>query len=200
MYAIVDIETTGGHASANGITEIAICIHNGKKVIERYETLVNPQRDIPIYIRALTGISNEMVSNAPLFDEVAADIYHLLNGKIFVAHNVNFDHSFVKYHLSQAGYDLQCNKLCTVRLGRKILPGLPSYSLGKLCHSLGIDNESRHRAGGDADATAKLFSILLQNDKDGHITSALKQRSREQVLPANLDKGYIEKLPMMPGV
>jgi DNA polymerase-3 subunit epsilon len=200
MYAIVDIETTGGHASANGITEIAICIHNGKKVIERYETLVNPQREIPIYIRALTGISNEMVSEAPLFEEVAADIYHLLNGKIFVAHNVNFDHSFVKYHLAQAGYDLQCNKLCTVRLGRKIIPGLPSYSLGKLCHNLGIDNESRHRAGGDADATAKLFSILLQNDKDGHINSALKQRSREQVLPANLDKSYIDNLPMMPGV
>jgi DNA polymerase-3 subunit epsilon len=200
MYAIVDIETTGGHASANGITEIAICIHNGKKVVERYETLINPQRDIPIYIQALTGISNEMVRNAPPFEDVAADIYHLLNGKIFVAHNVNFDHSFVKYHLTEAGYDLQCNKLCTVRLGRKILPGLPSYSLGKLCRSLGIDNESRHRAGGDADATAKLFSILLQNDKDGHITGALKQRSKEQVLPPNLDKSYIDKLPMMPGV
>lgn len=200
MYAIVDIETTGGHASANGITEIAICIHNGKKVVERYETLVNPLRDIPIYIQALTGIDNEMVRDAPLFEDVAADIYHLLNGKIFVAHNVNFDHSFVKYHLTEAGYDLQCNKLCTVRLGRKILPGLPSYSLGKLCHYLGIDNESRHRAGGDADATAKLFSILLQNDKDGHINGALKQRSKEQVLPPNLDKSYIDKLPMMPGV
>jgi len=200
MYAIVDIETTGGHASANGITEIAICIHNGKKVIERYETLVNPQRDIPIYIRALTGISNEMVSTAPLFEDVAADIYHLLNGKIFVAHNVNFDHSFVRYHLAAAGYDLQCNKLCTVRLGRKILPGLPSYSLGKLCHHLGIQNESRHRAMGDAEATAKLFSLLLQNDLGNHITQALKQRSKEQVLPPNLPKTDIEKLPMMPGI
>ncbi|WP_461452916.1 exonuclease domain-containing protein [Mucilaginibacter sp.] len=200
MYAIVDIETTGGHASANGITEIAICIHNGKKVIERYETLVNPQRDIPIYIRALTGISNEMVSEAPLFKDVAHDIYHLLHGKIFVAHNVNFDHSFVRHHLASVGYDLQCNKLCTVRLGRKILPGLPSYSLGKLCHHLGIGNNSRHRAGGDADATAELFTLLLQKDKDNHITKALKQNSKEQVLPPNLPKADIEKLPMMPGV
>lgn len=200
MYAIVDIETTGGHASANGITEIAICIHNGKKVIERYQTLVNPQRDIPIYIRALTGISNEMVSTAPLFEEVAADIYHLLNGKVFVAHNVNFDHSFVRYHLGAAGYDLQCNKLCTVRLGRKILPGLPSYSLGKLCHHLGIENNSRHRAMGDAEATSRLFSLLLQNDKENHIGVALKQRSKEQVLPPNLPKTDIDKLPMMPGV
>src|ERR1700748_895482 len=199
MYAIVDIETTGGHASANGITEIAICIHNGKMVVERYETLINPQRDIPIYIQALTGINNDMVRNAPLFDDVAADIYHLLNGKIFVAHNVNFDHSFVKYHLTAAGYDLQANKLCTVRLGRKIMPGLPSYSLGKLCHFLGIENDARHRAMGDCEATTTLFSLLVQNDAENHIQQALKQRSKEQVLPPNLPKQDIDNLPFAPG-
>jgi len=200
MYAIVDIETTGGHASANGITEIAICIHNGKKVIDRYSTLINPGIDIPLYITALTGISNEMVRTAPRFDEVAHDIYHLLHGKIFVAHNVNFDYSFVRYQLTSAGYDLQCNKLCTVRLGRKILPGLPSYSLGKLCRHLGIENESRHRASGDAEATSILFSLLLQNDKENHIATALKQNSKEQVLPANLPKADVLALPQSPGV
>ena len=200
MYAIVDIETTGGHASANGITEIAICIHNGKKVIERYSTLVNPRRDIPIYISALTGITNEMVENAPPFEDVAHDIYHLLNNKIFVAHNVNFDHSFVRHHLAAAGYELRCNKLCTVRLGRKIMPGLPSYSLGKLCRHLGITNESRHRAAGDAEATSQLFSLLLQKDKGSHILQALKQNSKEQVLPANLPKQDVEALPQAPGV
>jgi DNA polymerase-3 subunit epsilon len=200
MYAIVDIETTGGHANANGITEVAICIHDGKKVTQRYSTLVNPNRDIPIYIQALTGISNEMVSDAPPFEDVAADIYHLLHGKIFVAHNVNFDFSFIRYHLAAAGYDLQCNKLCTVRLGRKILPGMPSYSLGKLCRHLGIENESRHRAAGDAEATAILFSILLQNDTGNHIWEALKQRSKEQVLPSNLPKDDIDLLPHSPGV
>jgi DNA polymerase-3 subunit epsilon len=200
MYAIVDIETTGGHANANGITEVAICLHDGKKVTQRYSTLVNPQRDIPVYIRALTGISNEMVQNAPPFEDVAADIYHLLHGKIFVAHNVNFDFSFIRHHLQTAGYDLQCNKLCTVRLGRKIMPGLPSYSLGKLCHYLGIQNDSRHRAAGDAEATATLFSLLLQNDAENHITQALKQRSREQVLPPNLPKQDIDNLSYAPGV
>lgn len=200
MYAIVDIETTGGHASSNGITEIAICLHDGKKVTQRYSTLVNPGIDIPIYIRVLTGITNEMVQDAPPFKDVAADIYHLLHGKIFVAHNVNFDYSFVRYHLASAGYDLQCNKLCTVRLGRKILPGMPSYSLGKLCRHLGIDNESRHRAAGDAEATAVLFSLLLQNDTSDHIKEALKQRSKEQVLPANLPKEDIIRLPYTPGV
>lgn len=200
MYAIVDIETTGGHASANGITEIAVCIHNGKKVVERFSTLVNPKREIPIYISALTGITNELVQDAPPFEDVAADIFHLLHNKIFVAHNVNFDYSFVRYHLAQAGYELNCNKLCTVRLGRKILPGLPSYSLGKLCRHLGIGNESRHRAAGDADATAKLFSLLLQNDKENHIQAALKQNSKEQRLPANLPKDDIEALPQSPGI
>lgn len=200
MYAIVDIETTGGHASANGITEIAICIHDGKKVVKRFETLVNPQREIPIYISALTGITNEMVQNAPPFEDVAADIYHLIHGKIFVAHNVNFDFSFVRYHLAAAGYDLQTNKLCTVRLGRKILPGLPSYSLGRLCKHLGIDNQSRHRAMGDAEATAELFTLLLNSDTDNHIKQSLKQGSKDQVLPPNLSKKDIDQLPYTPGV
>jgi len=200
MYAIVDIETTGGYASANGITEIAICIHNGKKIVDKYVTLINPGKEIPVYITALTGISNEMVENAPAFKEVAADIYHLLSGKIFVAHNVNFDYSFVRYHLASAGYELNCSKLCTVRLSRKIYPGLHSYSLGKICQHLGIENKSHHRAMGDAEATTKLFSLLLQNDNENHITKALKQSSKEQVLPANLQKSDVDNLPAAPGV
>lgn len=200
LYAIVDIETTGSHASANGITEIAICIHDGQDVIHRYETLINPHREIPEFIQALTGIDNDMVRNAPSFDDVAAEIFDLLSGKIFVAHNVNFDYSFVRYHLASAGFDLQCNKLCTVRLGRKILPGMRSYSLGKLCHQLGITNQGRHRAGGDAAATAQLFTMLLQNDRNNHISDSLKQRSKEQTLPANLPKADIDKLPLVPGV
>ncbi|RYE12893.1 MAG: DNA polymerase III subunit epsilon, partial [Sphingobacteriales bacterium] len=200
MYAIVDIETTGGHANANGITEIAICIHDGNRVVKRFATLINPLRDIPIYIQALTGISNDMVQGAPLFKDVAHEIYQLLHDKIFVAHNVNFDFSFVRYHLAQSGYELQCNKLCTVRLGRKIMPGYPSYSLGKLCSQLGIANNSRHRAAGDAEATAILFSMLLEKDTEKHIVKALKQHSREQVLPPNLPKQDVEKLPYTPGV
>ncbi|RYD72703.1 MAG: DNA polymerase III subunit epsilon, partial [Sphingobacteriales bacterium] len=99
MYAIVDIETTGGFASGNGITEIAICIHNGEKVVDRYHTLINPNQKIPVYITALTGISNAMVASAPTFEEVAAEIYAYLQDAIFVAHNVNFDYSFIKHHL-----------------------------------------------------------------------------------------------------
>ncbi len=200
MYAIVDIETTGGHASANGITDIAIILHDGQKVYHKFESLINPKQPIPVYIQALTGINNDMVKEAPAFTEVAANIYALLQDKIFVAHNVNFDYSFVKYHLAAAGFDLQCKKLCTVRLSRKIIPGYPSYSLGKLCHCLGIENDSRHRAMGDAFATSTLFSKLLKEDKENHIQLSLKQKSKEQVLPPNLPREIVNDLPENTGV
>lgn len=200
MYAIVDIETTGGHASANGITDIAIVVYDGTTIVKRFHSLVNPGVPIPYFIQSLTGISNEMVREAPAFQEIAKEVHDILSANIFVAHNVNFDYSFLKYHLSSAGYDLQCKKLCTVRLGRKIFPGLPSYSLGKLCHSLQIPATNRHRAAGDAEATAILFSMLLNNDSDGHIGSFLNRRSSEQQLPPNLNREDVEKLPKSPGV
>ena len=200
MYAIVDIETTGGHASAHGITEVAIVIYNGTEVTHRYQSLVNPQVSIPVYIQSLTGINNDMVANAPLFKDIAADVYKLLQGRIFVAHNVNFDYSFIKYHLQQAGLELQCQKLCTVRLGRKIFAGLPSYSLGKFCRSMGVANDARHRAMGDADATAQLFGMMLKADKDGHIAKALKTRDKEHSLPPNLPLEQVSTLPAAPGV
>lgn len=200
MYAIVDIETTGGHASANGITEIAIVLHDGEKVTRRYQTLINPQKNIPVYISALTGISNEMVQTAPYFSEVAAEVYSLLHDRIFIAHNVNFDYSFLKYHLSGCGYELQCKKLCTVRLSRKVFPGLISYSLGKLCKQLDIELTNHHRAGGDADSTAILFSMILAKDSDGHVKQSLNRNSKEQLLPPNLQRSEFDKLPGTPGV
>ena len=132
MYAIVDIETTGGYAAANGITEISIQVFDGAAITEKFETLINPGQPIPPYISAMTGITDRMVSEAPAFNQVADKIYQILHDKVFIAHNVNFDYSFVKSHLKEAGYELASKKLCTVRLSRKIIPGLPSYSLGRL--------------------------------------------------------------------
>ncbi|WP_407428744.1 exonuclease domain-containing protein [Arcticibacter sp.] len=200
MYAIVDIETTGGHASANGITDIAIVVYDGQTIVRRFHSLVNPGVPIPYFIQSLTGISNEMVQQAPPFHAIAAEVYEILRANIFVAHNVNFDYSFIKYHLSLAGYDLQCKKLCTIRLGRKIFPGMPSYSLGKLCHSLQIPATDRHRAAGDAEATTGLFRMLLSNDQEGHVGSFLNRRTSEQQLPPNLRKADIDSLPKTPGV
>ncbi len=200
LYAVVDIETTGGYAANHGITEIAILIYDGEQVINRYQTLINPHQTIPIYIQALTGIDNEMVSAAPDFRDVAAEIYTLLHDKIFVAHNVNFDYSFVKHHLEACGYLLNCKKLCTVRLSRKIFPGFSSYSLGKLCASLAVPLTNRHRADGDASATAIILGMLIEKDTDGLIGDTLKRSSKEQTLPPNLQKTEIDKLPNTPGV
>src|SRR6187402_2488156 len=199
-YAIVDIETTGGNASGSRITEIAIIIHDGTTVIERFETLVNPQKEIPIPIFALTGISNEMVHDAPIFDDVAEKILQMLSDRIFVAHNVNFDYSFVRHELEKAGFPWKARKLCTVRASRKIKPGLGSYSLGKLCQSLEIPLENRHRAGGDADATVTLFSRLLEWDSQGEIQKMLKNTAHDQRLPPNLPSQDFDQLPEKPGV
>lgn len=200
MYAIVDIETTGGYAAANGITEISIHVFDGKTVVEKFETLINPGQPIPYYIQAMTGISDKMVADAPRFNEVAEKIFTILQDKIFIAHNVNFDYSFVNNHLKEAGFDLNTKKLCTVRLSRKIFPGLLSYSLGKLCHSLGIIITDRHRAGGDTEATVKVFRLLMENDKEQHIQKSLLRNSKESTLPPNVPKEHFEQLPYTPGV
>ncbi|MBE8721308.1 exonuclease domain-containing protein [Sphingobacterium pedocola] len=198
-YAIVDIETTGSYAGGNGITEIAILVHNGQHVIEKFQTLVNPYQPIPYHIQVLTGISDEMVENAPSFHEIAPRILELLEKRIFVAHNVNFDYSFIFQGLKLAGFNWKAPKLCTVRLARKIIPNLASYSLGKLCQNLGITIQDRHRALGDAQATVILFEKLLQEDKDGLILSTLK-KTKEHRLPTHIDEADFLKLPESVGI
>jgi DNA polymerase III subunit epsilon len=200
VYAIVDIETTGGHASANSITEIAVLVHDGEKVVRQFETLVNPRQPIPRYITALTGINEEMVRGAPSFEEIAETLHGILKDQVFIAHSVNFDYSFVKHQLRSAGFELNTKKLCTVRLGRKVFPGLPSYSLGNLCRSLNIELANRHRAGGDARATVRLFEHMLANGAQSHIDQMLKRTSGEQWLPLHLNRSDITKLPTGPGV
>jgi len=166
LYAVVDIETTGHHATGNGITEIAIVIHNGQEILDCYETLVNPGSHIPRFVQSLTGITNEMVRHAPPFREIAGSVYELLRDKIFVAHNAGFDYPYIQEQLLKAGYVLDVKKLCTIRLSRKIVPGMNSYSLGKLCHQLGIGHGNQHRAAGDAMATARLFALLTERNRE----------------------------------
>jgi len=200
VYAIVDIETTGSHAASNGIIEIAIVLHDGVRERSRYESLVNPGVPIPPYIQSLTGINDAMVTRAPSFSSIAPRVHAMLQGRIFVAHNVNFDYSFVRHHLLAVGFALEEKKLCTVRLSRKVFPGLPRYSLGNLCRSLGISLQGRHRAMGDAAATAALFDRILQVDIDGHLTAMLKPSSRESYLPIHLPAEQVAGLPTSPGV
>ncbi|MBK6984489.1 MAG: 3'-5' exonuclease [Bacteroidetes bacterium] len=164
MFAIIDIETCGGkfEPQRGRITEICILIHDGLQVTEKFSTLINPECYIaPIYTN-ITGITNQMVATAPKFHEVANTILKLTQNRTFVAHNVSFDYNFIKGEFAALGYEYEREKLCTVRLSRKLIPGKKTYSLGPLCQSLGISNDARHRAEGDAVATAKLFDILLQ--------------------------------------
>ncbi|MBC6609152.1 GIY-YIG nuclease family protein [Hymenobacter sp. BT188] len=162
MYAIIDLETTGGQPTQDRITELAIFIHDGDKVVDQYETLVNPGRSIPFFITQLTGITDDMVRDAPRFHEVARKVVEMTEGCVFVAHNVRFDYSFLKKEFADLGYNYSRKTLCTVRLSRSLIPGQPSYSLGKLCQNIGIPLEGRHRAAGDAAATAILFDRLLK--------------------------------------
>lgn len=200
QYAIVDIETTGGFPAQHGMTEIAIVLHNGTAVEGVYETLINPHQPIPPFIANMTGISDAMVSQAPSFEAVAPYIFNLLQDRIFVAHNVNFDYSFVKYHLQQAGFQLQSPKLCTIRLSRKVFPGFRKYGLGSLCRELNIPISNRHRAGGDARATAHILDLVLQNNGLRLIQELLKRDNHSQTLPAHLPELQVSQLPQKPGV
>lgn len=164
-YCIIDIETTGGHSRGEKITEIAIYRHNGEKVVEEFVSLINPEKRIPYNITMLTGITNEMVEDAPKFYEVAKRIVEITQDSIFVAHNSRFDYNFVREEFKRLGYDYSRETLCTVKLSRTLIPGMESYSLGKLCRQLSIDITARHRAAGDALATVRLFELLLTRDK-----------------------------------
>lgn len=199
IYTVIDIETTGG-SHGNRITEIAAVKTDGLRILDSYETLVNPEIFIPKSITLLTGITNAMVQRAPLFEDIADDLVAFLDNTVFVAHNVTFDYGIVKNHFEDLGYTFNKKKLCTVRLARTVLPGHASYSLGKLCTDLGIKNHSRHRAMGDAKATVELFHHIITQDKDDFIFLSLNQLSGEASLPPNLPKEEFEKLPETAGV
>lgn len=175
MYSIIDIETTGTGAKNGKITEIAIFVHNGIKVVNSFSSLINPECHIPFFITKLTGIDDYMVKDAPRFFEVAKKIIELTAGNIFVAHNVSFDYKFIQEEFCRLGYDYKRKTMCTVKLGRKYLPGHASYSLGKICDDLNIRIEGRHRAEGDALATVKLFEILLEKHKQAGMKTTNSQ-------------------------
>jgi DNA polymerase-3 subunit epsilon len=199
-FAIVDIETTGTHADTHGITEIAILVHDTRQVVESFQSLVNPESPINPFVTRLTGITNEMVRDAPKFHEVARQVWELTEGAVFVAHSVNFDYGFIHQAFKELGADFRRKKLCTVRLSRKIFPGHPSYSLGNICARLGISIQDRHRAMGDAEATVRLFEKCLAHDTHQAIAASLKRNSREAVLPPHLPREDFESLPQKTGV
>lgn len=202
MFAIIDIETCGGKFEfrKGRITEICILKHDGLSVTEKYTTLINPECNISPFFTGLTGITNEMVKDAPKFYEVASKILEMTEGCIFVAHNVGFDYGFIKEEFHSLGYTYKRDTLCTVRLSRKLIPGQISYSLGHLCAALGIEIFGRHRAEGDAVATGILFDLLIQLKNQN---PQYKNMGLEDIMTRRIDKikQYIlNKLPEECGV
>lgn len=201
MYAIIDVETTGGTAKFERITEIAIVIHDGQTVIDTYSTLLNPEKSIPRQITNLTGITDQMVAGAPKFFEVAKKIVELTEGKIFVAHNVNFDYSFVREEFMRLGYDFNRRQLCTVRLARKVFPGLPSYSLSNLKKHFKIHADKSHRALDDTLATTQLFQrILAEQEGKNSIKTLVNLGVKETKLPPNITLERLHAVPETCGV
>ena len=169
MYAILDIETTGGKYDEEGITEIAIYQHDGQKVTDQFISLVNPERTIQPFVEKLTGINSKMLRNAPRFFEVAKRIIEITENCLIVAHNADFDYRILRTEFKRLGYNFERNSLCTVTLSQKMMPEMESFKLGKLVRSLGIPISDRHRAQGDALATVKLFELLLEKDSSKEI-------------------------------
>lgn len=199
MYAILDIETTGGKFNEEGITEIAIYKFDGHETIDQFISLVNPEKAIQEFVVRLTGINNKMLKNAPKFYEVAKRIIEITSDCILVAHNTTFDYRILSTEFDRLGYDFNRNTLCTVELSQKLILDQPSYSLGKLTKSLGIPIVDRHRASGDALATVQLFKLLLEKDTNKSIIqSSIKyfdRRNQKQKL-----RTLIEELPTIQGV
>ena len=164
-YAVVDVEATGTRPWAGDrITEIAVVAVRGGVVADTFETLVNPERPIPPFVTRLTRITWDMVKHAPRFGDICEEVVRALDGAIFVAHNAQFDWRFVTTEVQRAtGRQLQGNRLCTVRLARKLLPQLRSRRLDSLAMHYGVTITARHRAGGDAVATAKILVRLLRD-------------------------------------
>ena len=199
MYAILDIETTGGQFNEEGITEIAIYKYDGHEVVDQFISLVNPEIPIQPFVVNLTGINNAMLKSAPKFFEVAKRIIEITQDCIIVAHNASFDYRILRTEFRRLGYTFEAKTLCTVELAKILMPEQPSFSLGKLVRSLGIPMADRHRASGDAMATVKLFKMLLDKDLEKVIVKSLIQTEVEKgIAPKLLD--IVESVPSKTGV
>ena len=201
QFAVVDIETTGLFHQGHGITEVSVVLVEAGKLTPLYHKLFNPGRDVPSGIEAITGISTSMTAGASSIEDAIDELTEVLNDKIFVAHNVNFDYQFLKSVFDKSKKPFRYERLCTLRYARKMFPEFPSHRLSELCKRLGIVNEAQHRAHGDAMATSKLLLQLLEKDEDSAILKKLLGKGEHHlILPAHLDEREVLALPDKPGV
>ena len=199
MYAILDIETTGGKFNEEGITEIAIYKFDGHTIVDQFISLINPEKEIQQFVVKLTGINNKMLQNAPKFYEVAKRIIEITKDCTLVAHNSSFDYRILSTEFDRLRYDFKRNTLCTVELSKQLILDQPSYSLGKLTKALGIPMTDRHRASGDALATVQLFKLLLEKDISKTIIQNLVKYYDKRVEKKILQK-LLDMLPKALGL
>ena len=199
MYAIIDIETTGGKFDSESITEIAILKYDGEKILDQFSSLVNPEKEIDSFVKKLTGINNQMLKNAPKFFNIAKRIINITDDCVLVAHNASFDYRVLKTEFRRLGYNYSKKTLCTVNLSKKLIPNKNSYSLGKLTKNLGIPLKRNHRALDDAIATFNLFKLLQDHDLEKKILKKEIKNLRLNSVSINILK-YIDKIPSKIGI
>ena len=198
MYAILDIEATGGKVGEESVIEIAIYKYDGEEIVDQFISLVNPQIKIDPFVQKLTNITDKMVKTAPKFHEIAKRIVEITEDCILVGHNVTFDYRMLNQEFNRLGYIYEKEWIDTFEYAEKLIPGMPSYSLGKLCVSLGIVVTDRHRASGDARATLSLFKMLLDKDNEKIITKKTGIKFPKKV--NNKYENLVKDLPNKPGL
>lgn len=199
-FAVVDVETTGGRPGLARIIEIGIVLIDDWKVTQRFESFVKTSEELSPFIQNLTGITPRKLENAPTFDEIARKVATLLDGRIFVAHNVASDYSAVASEMKRSGLDFSPEKLCTVKLSRKVFPGLPKYSLHNLTLSLGLPDFENHRALNDAMAAARILLLAQERFGSEPIDDILRGRKRPIVYPKGFDDRRIFQISQKPGI
>lgn len=200
QWAIVDLETTGGSPGTDRITEIGVVLLDGQTEVGRFQSLVDPERSIPVFVQKLTGIDDSMVRGAPVFYSLAESLFELLSHRILVAHNVAFDYKFLRHEFAQCGLVYDPQRLCTVQLGRKLYPGHSSYSLGNFCAALGFESFCHHRAMADTLACASILQKALNDHGEERVLVHVKGNVKPSILPQGWSAGDLMRLPDAPGV
>jgi len=189
MYSVIDIESNGAPFRKESIIEIAIYRYDGHEITDQFISLVNPESEISSFVQKLTGITQKMVITAPKFHEIAKRIVEITKDSVLVGHNIDFDYRMLRQSFKRLGYEFTIKTLDTIPLAKNLIPDEKSYSLSKLCKSIGIPLSEAHRASGDARATLDLFKLLIIKDKNNEIIQSQQEE--------NLEKDYISKVQIL---
>ena len=199
-YVLLDLETTGATPLKDRITEIALIHFKDGVEVDRWQTLVNPQTNIPDFIQNLTGITNKMVEDAPTFEQVAGELLDYLDDAVMCAHNVRFDHGFLKAEFKRIGITLKQKVLCTVKLSRKLYPQYKSHGLSAIIERHHFTCSQRHRAMGDVEVMAQLIDLAKRARGLDALEAAVAELSKKTSLPSGIDEDVIDEIPETSGV